>query len=145
MNPEKPRPAAPGRAHRVANSKELPSTYDCQNSEAADKPQAGPCRERTPHAALVWSAALLALATSEKRHLAFAIGGPRAFVCPQTSAAFHEAGHCVVGAFQGKHPSKASIWAIIELGCVQWIGRTHGVPRWRVDDRTLPAADLQHA
>jgi hypothetical protein len=85
------------------------------------------------------------LAISEKRDLAFAIDGPRAFECPKTSAAFHEAGHCVVGALQGKHPSKASIWPITELGRVQWIGRTYGLPKWRVDDRTLAEADLQHA
>jgi hypothetical protein len=113
MNPEKPRPEALAGAHRAANSKELPCTFDSQNSEAAGKPQAGPSPVRIPHA--------------------------------KTSAAFHEAGHCVVGALQRKHPSKASIWPIFELGRVQWIGRTYGLPKWRVDDRTLAEADLQHA
>jgi len=51
----------------------------------------------------------------------------------------------VVGAVQGERPSKATIWPIIEHGREQWIGRTYGIPRWRVDDRTLAAADLQHA
>ena len=51
----------------------------------------------------------------------------------------------MVGAVQGERPSKATIWPIIEHGREQWIGRTYGIPRWRVDDRTLAAADLQHA
>jgi hypothetical protein len=82
---------------------------------------------------------------SEKRDLASAIGGPRAFECPKTSATLHEAGLCSVGAVQGERPSKATIWPIIEHGREQWIGRTYGLPRWRVDDRTPAAADLQHA
>jgi hypothetical protein len=28
---------------------------------------------------------------------------------------------------------------------VQWIGRTYGIPPWRVDDKTSVKADLQHA
>ena len=82
---------------------------------------------------------------SDRLDLAFAMGGPRAFECPKTSAAFHEAGHCVVGAVLGERPSKAAIWPTIELGREQWIGRTYGIPRWRVDDTTLAEADLQHA
>jgi hypothetical protein len=82
---------------------------------------------------------------SEKRDLAFSLGGPRAFECPKTSAAFHEAGHCVVGAVLGERPSKAAIWPIVELGREQWIGRTHGIPAWQVDDKTSAEADLQHA
>jgi hypothetical protein len=45
----------------------------------------------------------------------------------------------------GEHPSKATIWPINELGRVRWVGRTYGIPRWRVDGRTLAEADLQHA
>jgi hypothetical protein len=82
---------------------------------------------------------------ADRRDLAFAIGGPRAFECPKTSAAFHEAGHCVVGALQSNHPSKASIWPIIELGRVQWVGRTYGLPKWRVNGTTLAEDDLYHA
>ena len=142
MNPKTPRPAAPGRAHRAASSKELPCTFDCQNSEAVDGHQAGPAFNRP--AASMRGAEWLALAISEKRELAFAIDGRRAFECPKTSAAFHEAGHCVVGAVQGEHPSKATIWPI-KHGRVQWVGRTYGLPKWRVDGTTLAEDDLCHA
>jgi hypothetical protein len=76
---------------------------------------------------------------------AVAIDGVRALECPQTSAAFNEAGHCVIGASQGERPSKVSIWPIRELGRCHWIGRTGGTPRWRVGGETLPEADLKHA
>jgi hypothetical protein len=142
MSLKMPHPAAPDRAHRAANSKELPCTFDCQNSEAVDGHQTGPAFNRP--AALVRGAEWLALAISEKRDLAFAIDGPRAFDCPKTSIAFHEAAHCVVGALQGNHPSKASIWPIIELGRV-WIGCTYGLPKWRVDSTTLAEDDLYRA
>jgi hypothetical protein len=143
MSPKMPRPAAPDRAHRGANTKGLGGTFDCEDSEAVNKHQAGP--EFNRPAASVRGAEWLALAISEKQDLAFAMDGPRAFECPKTSAAFHEAGHCVVGAVQGERPSKATIWPIIEHGREQWIGRTYGISRWRVDDRTLAEADLQHA
>jgi len=76
---------------------------------------------------------------------ALAIGGLRAFECPQSSAAFHEAGHCVIGALDGVVPSCASIWSVLELGQRQWIGKTYGLPRLRVDDKTDPKVDLRHA
>jgi hypothetical protein len=143
MNPEKLRPAAPGRAHRAGISKGLGGTFDFQNNDAVDGHQAGPAFNRP--AASVRGTEWLALAISEKRDLAFAIGGPRAFECPKTSAAFHEAGHCVVGAVQGERPSKATIWPISEHGREQWIGRTYGLPKWRVDGTTLAEDDLCHA
>ena len=74
-----------------------------------------------------------------------ATSGPRAFECPKTSAAFHEAGHCVVGTLQGSIPSKATIWPVVELGRPQWIGRTYGLPNWRVDEKHIAEADLKHA
>ena len=145
-----PRPVAPGRAHRAANAKELPCTFNCQNSEAADEHQAereynGLELRASYLAASARGAELLALAMSDKLDLAFAVGGPRAFDCPKTSAAFHEAGHCVIGALEGDRPSKASIWPIVELGRVQWIGRTYGFPKWRVDGTTQAEDDLRHA
>jgi hypothetical protein len=76
---------------------------------------------------------------------AVARGGARAFESPKTSAAFHEAGHCVIGTILGEGPSKASIWPIVVLGHEHWAGRTYGIPPWRVDDETSPEADLQHA
>jgi hypothetical protein len=150
MSPRMPRPAAPGRAHRAANSKELPCTFDYQNSEAVDGDQAGLAsnrfRFRTPYVtALGHGAQCLASAISDRLDLAFAMDGPRAFECPKISAAFHEAGHCVVGAVQGERPSKASIWPIAELGREKWIGRTYGIPPWQVDDKTSAEADLQRA
>jgi hypothetical protein len=141
MSPKMPRPAAPGRAHRAANSKELACTFNCQDRE--DKHQAGPVFNRP--AASVRGAEWLASAISDRLDLAFALGGPLAFECPKTSAAFHEAGHCVFDTVLGERPSKASIWPIVELGREQWIGPTYGSPRWRVDARTPPKADLQHA
>jgi hypothetical protein len=77
--------------------------------------------------------------------MALAIDGSRAFDCPKSSAAFHEAGHCLVSFLQGTTPSRASIWPIKELGRTQWIGRTYGLPKWSVNETTSPEADLQHA
>ena len=84
-------------------------------------------------------------ATREALLLALAMEGPRAFECPKTSAAFHEAGHCLVGAVQGSTPSKAAIWPIVELGRLQWVGRTYDLPKWRVDGKTDAQADLRQA
>jgi hypothetical protein len=67
------------------------------------------------------------------------------FRLSKTSAALHEAGHCVIGALQGHTPSMASIWPVIEFGHPQWIGRTDGIPKWRVDDGTPPEKDLKQA
>lgn len=103
-------------------------------------------RFRTPYVRSVgYGAQLLATAMHDKLATALTIDGRRAFECPKTSAAFHEAGHCVVGAIQGDNPSKASIWPIVELGRSQWIGRTYGFPRWRVDNSTHVEADLKQA
>jgi hypothetical protein len=38
---------------------------------------------------------------------ALATDGPRALECPKSSAAFHEAGHCVIYAFEGMLPTRA--------------------------------------
>jgi len=84
----------------------------------------------------------LANAMYEKLAMALAIDGVRAFDCPKTSAAFHESGHCVIGALQGHTPSKASIWSVIEFGRPQWIGRTDGIPKRTVNDSTPPENDL---
>jgi hypothetical protein len=84
-------------------------------------------------------------AARETLLLVLAKNGPRSLECPKTSAAFHEAGHCVVVAVQGSIPSKATIWPVVELGRSQWVGRTYGLPSWRVDANTNPQADLRHA
>jgi hypothetical protein len=77
--------------------------------------------------------------------MALAIDGPRAFDCPKSSAAFHEAAHCLVSFLQRTTPSRASIWPIKELGRTQWIGRTYGLAKWRVDQRSAPEQDLRQA
>ena len=82
---------------------------------------------------------------AEIQLIALAIDGPRAFDCPKSSAAFHEAGHCLVSFLQGTTPSRASIWPINELGHTRWIGRTYGPAEWRVDQATAPEQDLRHA
>src|SRR5262245_27238872 len=43
---------------------------------------------------------------------------------PKTSAAWHEAGHCVIGAVDGNLPTKVSIWCVQKSGQSHWIGRT---------------------
>jgi hypothetical protein len=85
------------------------------------------------------------VAIGEALLLALTMAGPRTLECPKTSAAFHESGHCVVGAVQGSIPSKATIWPVVELGRSQCVGRTYGLPSWRVDVTTDPQADLRHA
>jgi hypothetical protein len=70
MNPKMPRPAAPGRAHRAANSKELPCTFDCQDSEAPNQEQGGDrClfRTRTHASFTAIPASLLTAATGTAR------------------------------------------------------------------------------
>jgi hypothetical protein len=76
---------------------------------------------------------------------ALAIGGLWAFECPKSSAAFHEAAHCVIGALDGAVPSRASIWPVLELGRLQWIGKTYGLPQLRVDGATDAKVDLRRA
>jgi hypothetical protein len=110
-----------------------------QKSEAGPSIRIGQVRVRGP------GADRFVGAIADKLLLALSIVGPRAFQYPKTSAAFHEAGHCVVGALQGSIPSKATIWPIVELGHQQWIGRTYGLPNWRVDKNTSADADLEHA
>jgi hypothetical protein len=78
----------------------------------------------------------------EKVH---ALGGMDAFDCPKTSAAVHEAGHCVSHACEGFIPTRAAIWSIRRLGRTQWIGMTYGTPPWRIDDRTSAEADMREA
>ena len=87
----------------------------------------------------------LAAALHAAQMRALAIGGPRAFECPKSSAALHEAGHCLIDALNGTLPASASIWPIWEFGRLQWIGRTNGTPKWHVDDETPAAADLKQA
>jgi hypothetical protein len=86
-----------------------------------------------------------ALAMLEITAMALAAEGLRAFDSPKSSAALHEAGHCVIDALDGDIPQRASIWRIVEFGRPQWIGRTEGAPRWRVDETTDAAADLKQA
>jgi hypothetical protein len=76
---------------------------------------------------------------------ALSIDGPRAFECPKSSAALHEAGHCLIDALNGTPPASASIWPIRESGRVHWIGRTNGIPKWHVDGETPAEADLKQA
>jgi hypothetical protein len=77
--------------------------------------------------------------------MALTIGGGRAFDCPQTSAAYHESGHCVISNLQGHTPSQASIWSVIQFGRSRWVGRTDGIPKWKVDADTPPEEDLKWA
>jgi hypothetical protein len=77
--------------------------------------------------------------------LALAMEGQRAFEDPKTSAAFHEAGHCVIGALDGDPPTKASIWSEQLLGQPHWTGKTEGFSPWRVDDTTPAQYDLKQA
>jgi hypothetical protein len=76
---------------------------------------------------------------------AIALGGPAVLDCPKSSAALHEAGHCVVDALDGEIPLRASIWPVIEFGQTQWIGRTESARGWRVDETTAAEADLKFA
>jgi hypothetical protein len=71
--------------------------------------------------------------------------GLRAFECPKSSAAVHEAGHCVIGALNGVIPSRATIWPVQEFGRPQWVGKTYGLPPLWVDDKTDAQADITHA
>jgi hypothetical protein len=76
---------------------------------------------------------------------AFALQGPRAFECPKSSAAIHEAGHAVIYAQLGTLPSKLAIWPIVVSGVQQWVGRTYCIPEHRVDVTTPPKNDLKNA
>jgi hypothetical protein len=73
------------------------------------------------------------------------VGGLQAFECPQTSAAIHEAGHCVVDTIEGHLPTRAAIWPTECFGRPQWVGKTYGAPPWRIDEKTSADADLSHA
>jgi hypothetical protein len=75
----------------------------------------------------------------------FVVGGLQAFECPQTSAAIHEAGHCVVDTLEGHLPTRAAIWPTERFGQTHWVGKTYGTPPWRIDDKTSADADLSHA
>jgi hypothetical protein len=75
----------------------------------------------------------------------FAVGGLQAFECPQTSAANHEAGHCVIETIEGHLPTRAAIWTTKRFGRTQWVGKTYGTPPWRTDDEASADADLSHA
>jgi len=91
------------------------------------------------------SAQQLAAAMHDFMARALALEGPKAFDSPKSSAALHEAGHCVVDALHGAIPTRATIRRLMEFGRPQWIGRTDGIPKWRVDDTTPADEDLQQA
>jgi hypothetical protein len=74
---------------------------------------------------------------------AFALQGSRAFECPKSSAAIHEAGHAVFYAQSGVFPSKITILPIIVSSEQRWIGKTFGVPKSRVDATTSAQDDLK--
>ena len=76
---------------------------------------------------------------------AIALQGPRAFECPKSSAAIHEAGHAVFYAKSGVVPSKIAIWPIVISGEHRWIGRTYGVPPYRIDSATDAESNLNVA
>ena len=76
---------------------------------------------------------------------AFELFGPRAFECPKSAAAAHEAGHCVFDALEGAIPLNATIWPIKVAGQTRWIGRTTCNLPFRSNAETSPQADLKFA
>jgi hypothetical protein len=82
----------------------------------------------------------------------FAAEGLAAFEMPREAAAFHEAGHCVVGAHEKFRIKRAVIFkaapsaaATALFGEDVWAGRTSGLKTWTVSPRTAPFEDLKHA
>jgi hypothetical protein len=71
--------------------------------------------------------------------------GPRAFECPKSAAAFHEAGHCIISAHDGVPPSHATIWPIVVAGQSRWIGRTYFNVKYSTDAKTSPEEDQKFA
>ena len=76
---------------------------------------------------------------------AFELFGPRAFECPKSAAAAHEAGHCIFDALEGAIPLNATIWPIKAAGQTRWIGRTTCNLPFRSNTETSPQADLKFA
>jgi hypothetical protein len=74
---------------------------------------------------------------------ALAAEGPRAFEASRSSAAHHEAGHCVDYGLAGLRPTRARIWAKVVGKQTFWEGRTECRHRERSDRTTKPATDLK--
>ncbi|KAI93431.1 hypothetical protein T281_16745 [Rhodomicrobium udaipurense JA643] len=73
-----------------------------------------------------------------------AMFGPEAFDCPKTSAAWHEAGHCILYVAEGFEVRSTSIFPIVHKGTQQWIGKTDGGVPYTGPDTTAQD-DLRHA
>jgi hypothetical protein len=149
---DKPRPATLGIKVGRTDSECLGRSSDSKNNNCEDRQQGAALSPlyarnvKTPYVEDRGNGAdHLLTAMRAAAALALVIDGPQAFECPQSTAAVHEAGHCVMDALNGDYPARASIWPIVELGRTQWIGRTEGVPPWRVDARTPAEDDLKQA
>jgi hypothetical protein len=72
-----------------------------------------------------------------------AIQGAAAFESTRSSAAFHEAGHCVIGAVDGNQPRRVRIKRI--GGAKGWTGVTdyHNDGAWAVDEHSPVEGDLR--
>jgi len=74
---------------------------------------------------------------------ALAAEGPRAFEASRSSAAHHEAGHCVEYRLAGLRPTRARIWTKAVGKQTFLEGRTEGRHRERSDRTTKTATDLK--
>ena len=152
MSPKAPRPPTlVDQVGRAGEYEGFGDAFDFQNSSAGEQRQ-GDLRARVP---ITWpldgvqtpgngAARLAAMMDAAIAH-ALALQGPRAFECPKSSAAIHEAGHAVFYAQSGILPSKIAIWPTVVLGEQRWIGRTYGVPLYQIDGATSAKNDLKVA
>jgi hypothetical protein len=150
MIPKAPRPPILGdRVGRAGNHEGFGDAFNSQISNTEDQRQ-GDISARLP---IVWPingvrapggvAARLARMMEATQAHAFALQGPRALHCPKPSAAIHESGHAVFYAQSGIVPSKIAIWPTIVAGEQRWIGKTYGLPRYRIDVTTSAEIDLR--
>jgi hypothetical protein len=79
------------------------------------------------------------------RAAAFVVQGPRAFECPKTAAAVHEAGHLIEYKLAGLRPRWAGIGPKRVGKETFWVGRTKYHGSLRSDATTVPATDLKFA
>jgi hypothetical protein len=151
MSKKAPHPAALGEPNRARETEGFGDAFNPENSNTHELHQGEPVvaggialhlqYPQLSGRGLAWIEA----AMRHQAERALESQGLRAFECPKSSAGFHEAGHCVIGAVDGEVPSRAAIWSIRKLGRLQWIGMTYGLPPLWVDDRTDPQTDLRHA
>jgi hypothetical protein len=149
INASRPAPLVGG-ISQAGKAEGFGSTFGSQDSQPKDqhpaKSAAARGRLKTQYVqARGSSAEYICSAMQAMLAAALVIDGPRAVECPKSSAAFHEAGHCLIDALNGTLPASASIWPIREIGRLQWIGRTIGTSKWCVNDGTPAEADLKQA